>query len=212
MLIPNIRNRRIPAPTISPNATACVYVCFYKSLKTLSRSIGNKLKANSADTLAVCRCRIFIFNRNCHQCFIFSAASPFSGTFTSNGGLIDFNDPREIITPRPYHCASQFMQSSPICMIASQPKNPLQPQIIGPVFLIGNMPHCLKPEAQGLSRPMEKSTGCHRRLARTVFALKQPSRCSSHFLFAVYRAFKSFRPAQVNEIVKHMPALSESVL
>lgn len=95
-----------------------------------------------------------------------------------------------------------YIQPSPCCMIAFQPKDSLQPQSIGPAFLIGNMPHCLKTKAQRLSRTMKKSAGSYRGLAQAFLVLKQPSRGLPHFLIAACRAFKSLRPAQVNKIVK----------
>jgi len=54
---------------------------------------------------------------------------------------------------------------------------------------------------EGISCIVKKSAGCHRGLAITLSALKQSSRSTTHLLTTAYRALKSVRPAQENEIV-----------
>ena len=201
MLISHSRNRLITAPTISTNTTTCVYMRSYELIKNNSRSIRYMLKTNSPYSLACCGYLALILNSNYYQSLIFSTATLLARTFAANVSLVDFNGSGQVVTIWPYHCASQSMQPSPSRVIAAQIQSSLQAQRIGSVFLVCNVPHRLKPKAQRFSRIVKKSAGSYRGLAITLTALKQSSRSTTHFLTTAYRALKSVRPAQGNEIV-----------
>ena len=65
---------------------------------------------------------------------------------------------------------------APGCLVATQPKHPLQAQGTDAVLLAGDEPHRQEPHPQRLARPLEDGAGRQRRLSSTCPAVKHLTR------------------------------------
>jgi hypothetical protein len=201
MFVSKIWKILISAPTISSDMGVFIYVVLYKGIEAYSRSIWYNAKSDTANSFASWGYLAFVFNGNCYQAFFVCSTTSLTRAFTTNISLVYFDSPRQVVSPWPYHSYSKLMQPSPRGMITPQTQNSLKTQSIGAIFLVCDMPHCFKPEPQGLSCIVKKGSSSNRGLPQAMFALKQPSCCSASFAAATHGAGNSIRPPEANEIV-----------
>jgi hypothetical protein len=143
-----------------------------------------------------------IFNGNDYKRFVFSAATTFASSFSTNVGLIYLNDTTQLFPIRSNHNAPKFMQPFPSGMIATKGNDSLKPQSISTEFLARNMPHCLEPQDHGLSTIMKNCSCGYRCLSSALLTLIKASfRLPRHIMSTVW-APKSFRPPNRFKVAK----------
>src|SRR6266496_2070245 len=91
-------------------------------------------------------------------------------------GFVDLDGAREAIPAGSNHRPAQFVEPRPGCLVATQPKHPLQAQGTDAVLLAGDEPHRQEPHPQRLARPLEDRAGRQRRFSSTCPAVKHPTR------------------------------------
>jgi len=76
--------------------------------------------------------------------FVFRPYVPFS---LSRHGFVNFDISPDHVTARGYHSTSQLVEPGLSSLITAQSKNSLETQSTDAEFLIGYMPHGLKPDS-----------------------------------------------------------------
>jgi hypothetical protein len=76
----------------------------------------------------------------------------------------------------------------------------LQTERVRSIFLVGNMPHRLKPHLQRLAGLMEDSPRGYRSLLSTLLAKKQSTRHFPSVASAALRTFKPIRPSEGDQV------------
>jgi len=140
MLVTVHRQIVVTAPTVGLNYRSRLYNTLYKTDQTGAGDIGDLLETYPAKTLGRVNFNGYSNNRFC-LCF-----SAICALFLSPDiRLVNLDMSLEHVTARAYHSTSQLVQPGPSSLITAQPKNSLETQSTDTEFLIGYIPHGLKP-------------------------------------------------------------------
>lgn len=132
----------IPFPSIRLDGAPRFHTFLYSPLQAMSRRIRYTPEPNPSD--------IAFFNlyHNNDQRLTRCSSTPLPWFFTTHVYLIYLNRSRQTISSRSHHRAPELVQPRPCSLIAAQIKNTLQSQRVRSIFLTGQMPDSVKPEAQ----------------------------------------------------------------
>ena len=165
----------ITIPSIRSHYAGQSHRISYCLLQAFSRSVWHTLKSNTSNALVI---QLYGYN---NQNLTRSTPSTLSWFPSSNISLINLNYAIKSVTARTDHGTSKLVHPSPSRMVATQSQSSLQTQCANPIFLIRYVPHSAKPPLQGLSRPVENCSSCHRSLKITIRTVEQSSACPPSF-------------------------------
>ena len=200
VIIPINDNRLVSQPAICAYLASRCDVFFKKRPQSIGGSIRDARKPDAAHTFRFsCENRDILYGDG-HEHLVICTTAPLSRSFAADVRLINLHRPHQSFALRTHHCASEPVKPLPGRVVAPKPKNSLQTERVRPIFLVGNMPHRLKPHSQRLSSLMEDCPGGYRNLVSTLLAKEQATR---HFPFAASAAFgalESIGPSEGSQI------------
>jgi len=182
-------------PSISSDHRSWVRRFLHGSFQTGGRGVRNTAKPDSSDAIVI------HLYRNHYQCLSGGTPSTLAAFFSTDIGLIHLDDSDQPIPSGNDHGAPQCVQPCPRRPITTQSQNTLDSQGTRAIFLSGDPPNRSKPHRQRFVRPMENRSGHHRDLIITLRTLQQHRAYRSCLWMPTSRTTKSFRPAQLTEII-----------
>ena len=200
VVVPINDNRLVSQPAICANlASRCDVFCKERP-QTIGGSIWDARKSDTANAF-----RFFCDNRNIldrdgNEHLIVRTTAPLSRSFATDVRLINLHRPHQSFTTRTNHCASEPMKPLPGRVVAAKSKKSLQTKRVRPIFLVGNVPHRLKPDSQRFSSLMENSPGGYRNLGSTLLAKEQATRHFPSAASTAFRALETIRPSKGSQV------------
>ena len=200
VIVPVNDNRLVSQPAICAHLASRCYVFRKKRPQGICRSIWDARKPDSANTFRLSCKNRNIFDSNSHDYLIIRSTAPLSRSFAADVRLINLHRSQQLFAPGTHHCTPEPVKPLPGSVVAAKPKNSLQTECVCPIFLIGNMPHSLKPQPQRLSSLMEDGSGSYRDLVSTLLA---KGRSPGHLPpagSATFGALKTIRPSKGSQV------------
>ena len=196
----------VTPPAVSLNFGPWLDHLLHGLSEAFPRSVSNAGKADSSDLSSV--------NLSAHkdQALACCSSPSFAGFGSADKGFVDFHDPRQSISTRPHHGATQLVQPVPGGPIASQAQGPLQPQCTDSILLVGHMPHRLKPHAEGFMRIGEKGSGSGRKIMSAARAAIKGFLHLPRLSRLTPRALNSLRPSRPNQICPAVLLAGEPIM
>jgi len=151
--------------------------------------------SNATDALS------FFLGGNYNQCLSLRLSASNASFWATKIGFINFNSSNEPVAPGSYHCAPQFVQPGPCCLVAAQTQDALEPKGISPGFLVCHKPHCLKPSAQRLPRSLKDRACGGGRLSLARCAAQEAPGGRPGLASTASRATKAVGPPKAPQIV-----------
>jgi hypothetical protein len=185
----------VSQPAICMHNSARLDGFFHKRLEAVSRSIRHATHPNSPETTLP-----YLFYCHGNHNLLSGLAATNSRFGSTPVSLIDFDATRQTITPRPNHCAPQFVKPRPCCLIAAQAQDFLQSERAGTCLLTCHPPHGAKPSCQWHARILKDCSGRYRSLPATLRTFKQRS-YGPRSCMATLGANESPRPTQLDQVI-----------
>ena len=185
----------VAQPCVGAYDASALYSFLDKRNQTVRRGICYGAHSDPPDALSI------FLSGHCNQCLPFRLPASNAPFWATKIGFINFNSSNEPVAPGSYHCAPQFVQPGPCCLVAAQTQDALEPKGISPGFLVCHKPHCLKPSAQRLPRSLKDRACGGRRLSLARCAAQEAPGGRPGLACTASRATKAVGPPKAPQIV-----------